>query len=78
MAEQGKEKVEAPKPQGKSNLNIRNTFTKWFIDCITLGALFNTVAFLMLINLLKANSPDLTMRAIRYVRNYTSDQNEPN
>ncbi|KAL9096382.1 MAG: hypothetical protein Q9165_001379 [Trypethelium subeluteriae] len=66
MAERGKEKIEASKPQGKSNLNIRNTLTKWFIDCITMGAIFNTVAFLLLINLLKGNGPDITMRAIRY------------
>ncbi|KAI9666453.1 MAG: hypothetical protein M1821_004389 [Bathelium mastoideum] len=66
MAEQGKEKVETSHPQRKSRLNIRNTATKWFIDCITLGALFNTVAFLLLANLLKGHSLDLTMRAIRY------------
>ena len=68
IAEQGKEKVDAAITQSKSNLSIRNTMTKWFIDCITLGALLNTVAFLILINLLKGNSPDGTIRAIRYVR----------
>jgi hypothetical protein len=30
--------------------NWRNIFKKWFTDRITLGALFNTVAFLVIIN----------------------------
>ena len=30
--------------------------TKWFIDCITLGAIFNTVAFFILMGLLKRQS----------------------
>lgn len=34
-------------------LNWRNTMTKWFIDCITLGALLNTLAFFILMGLLK-------------------------
>ncbi|KAI0377137.1 hypothetical protein F5Y04DRAFT_191787 [Hypomontagnella monticulosa] len=38
----------------KPKLNLRNTFTKWFIDCITLGAIFNTVAFFVLMGILKA------------------------
>jgi len=37
-------------------LNWRNTMTKWFVDCITLGALFNTLAFFVLMGLLK-NQP---------------------
>ncbi|RYP43869.1 hypothetical protein DL768_009617 [Monosporascus sp. mg162] len=37
----------------KPKLNLRNTMTKWFIDCITLGAIFNTVAFLVLMGILK-------------------------
>ncbi|KAI0850313.1 hypothetical protein F5Y00DRAFT_233073 [Daldinia vernicosa] len=35
-------------------LNLRNTFAKWFIDCITLGAIFNTVAFFILMGILKS------------------------
>ncbi|KAI1172173.1 hypothetical protein F4777DRAFT_562842 [Nemania sp. FL0916] len=38
---------------GKPKLNLRNTFAKWFIDCITLGAIFNTVAFFVLMGMLK-------------------------
>ncbi|RYO89427.1 hypothetical protein DL766_003260 [Monosporascus sp. MC13-8B] len=37
----------------KPKLNLRNTMAKWFIDCITLGAIFNTVAFLVLMGILK-------------------------
>ncbi|KAH7041220.1 uncharacterized protein B0I36DRAFT_282017 [Microdochium trichocladiopsis] len=39
-----------------AKLNWTNTLTKWFIDCITLGALFNTLAFFILTGLLK-NQP---------------------
>lgn len=39
-----------------TKLNWQNTMTKWFIDCITLGAIFNTLAFLILMGLLKAKS----------------------
>ncbi|KAI0018976.1 hypothetical protein F4780DRAFT_748648 [Xylariomycetidae sp. FL0641] len=34
-------------------LNWKNTWSKWFIDCITLGAIFNTVAFFVLMGILK-------------------------
>ncbi|KAI1488330.1 hypothetical protein F5X96DRAFT_645980 [Biscogniauxia mediterranea] len=34
-------------------LNVRNTLSKWFIDCITLGAVMNTVAFFILMGFLK-------------------------
>ncbi|KAI1088210.1 hypothetical protein F5B19DRAFT_472401 [Rostrohypoxylon terebratum] len=37
----------------KPKLNWRNTFTKWFIDCITLGAIMNTAAFFILMGILK-------------------------
>jgi hypothetical protein len=39
-----------------AGLNYRNTALKWFIDCITLGAIMNTVAFLVLMGLLKHHS----------------------
>ncbi|KAI1213761.1 uncharacterized protein F4807DRAFT_198970 [Annulohypoxylon truncatum] len=42
----------------KPKLNWRNTFTKWFIDCITLGAIMNTVAFFILMGILKRESMD--------------------
>lgn len=37
----------------KRRLNIGNTFTKWFVDCITLGTVFNTVSFLVLMGVMK-------------------------
>jgi hypothetical protein len=37
----------------KPKLNIRNTLTKWFIDCMTVGAVMNTVGFFVLMGLLK-------------------------
>lgn len=43
-------------PSSKLKLNIKHTLMKWFIDCMTLGALFNTVAFLVLMGLLKGQS----------------------
>lgn len=47
-----------PAPQaeatsGKPKLNMRNTLIKWFLDCITVGALLNVVAFLVLMGLMK-------------------------
>ncbi|RWA05632.1 hypothetical protein EKO27_g9474 [Xylaria grammica] len=40
-------------PEPKPKLNLKNTFSKWFIDCITLGAIFNTIAFFILMGMLK-------------------------
>ncbi|KAI1306366.1 hypothetical protein F5Y03DRAFT_140512 [Xylaria venustula] len=51
-----------PKPK----LNLRNTFTKWFIDCITLGAIFNTVAFFVLMGMLKRQPVAVIGHNIRY------------
>lgn len=45
-----------PASSSVRRLNWRNTMTKWFIDCITLGALLNTLAFFILMGLLK-NQP---------------------
>lgn len=44
---------EAAPPPTARPLSLFNTATKWFIDCITMGALANTVAFLVLMGLLK-------------------------
>ncbi|KAK7521330.1 hypothetical protein IWX49DRAFT_500095 [Phyllosticta citricarpa] len=40
----------------KPKLNWKNTMTKWFIDCITMGAIMNTVAFLVLMGIMKGQS----------------------
>lgn len=42
--------------ESKPKLNLRNTFTKWFVDCITLGAILNTAAFLIGMGLMKGQS----------------------
>ncbi|KAF5017528.1 hypothetical protein F66182_10529 [Fusarium sp. NRRL 66182] len=33
--------------------STRNTLAKWFVDCITAGAIMNTIAFLVIMGLLK-------------------------
>ncbi|KAK9439658.1 Mpv17/PMP22 [Metarhizium brunneum] len=53
IVEEGGERQAQP-PEAFS---YRNTLTKWFIDCITVGAVLNTVAFLVIMGVLKARSP---------------------
>ncbi|KAI1349873.1 hypothetical protein F5Y01DRAFT_168972 [Xylaria sp. FL0043] len=53
-------------PEPKPKLNLKNTFTKWFIDCITLGAIFNTVAFFILMGMLKRQPVAVIGHNIRY------------
>jgi hypothetical protein len=43
--------------QKRGKLNLRNTAIKWFIDCITVGAIINTLAFLIIMGLLKLQGP---------------------
>ncbi|EOD43733.1 Mpv17/PMP22 [Neofusicoccum parvum] len=50
--EDGKVYVEEEKPK----LDLKNTITKWFVDCITMGAIMNTVAFLVLMGFMKGQS----------------------
>ncbi|CAM1503133.1 Fc.00g079090.m01.CDS01 [Cosmosporella sp. VM-42] len=38
---------------GGPKLSIQNTMIKWFIDCITAGAIMNTLAFLIVMGILK-------------------------
>jgi hypothetical protein len=52
-------------PEAKPKLNLRNTLAKWFIDCITLGALFNTVAFFVLMGMLKGQPAAVIAHNIR-------------
>jgi len=53
--------VDDGRAMGTGRLNWRNTRMKWFVDCITMGALFNTIGFLILIGLLKGKSiPEIT------------------
>ncbi|KAI1421672.1 hypothetical protein F5Y12DRAFT_688521 [Xylaria sp. FL1777] len=53
-------------PEPKPKLNLRNTFAKWFIDCITLGAIFNTVAFFILMGMLKRQPAAVIGHNIRF------------
>lgn len=44
---------------GEEMVRVRNWFNifrKWFTDCITFGALFNTTAFLLLMGIMKGKS----------------------
>ncbi|KAI1168507.1 hypothetical protein F5B18DRAFT_595385 [Nemania serpens] len=52
-------------PEPKPRLNLKNTFAKWFIDCISLGAIFNTVAFFVLMGALKGQPAAVIARNIR-------------
>lgn len=36
--------------------SLRNTLTKWFVDCMTAGAIMNTIAFLILMGILKGQA----------------------
>ncbi|KAL7947584.1 hypothetical protein V8C42DRAFT_318168 [Trichoderma barbatum] len=42
----------------QSKFSIRNTLAKWFIDCMTAGAVMNTVAFLVIMGVLKGQPMD--------------------
>lgn len=39
--------------EGRGRFSLRNTLTKWFVDCITMGAIMNTIAFLVLMGIMK-------------------------
>ncbi|KAK0392955.1 hypothetical protein NLU13_2449 [Sarocladium strictum] len=43
-------------PVGQPQFSLRNTLTKWFVDCITAGAVMNTIAFLILMGIMKGQS----------------------
>lgn len=51
----------------KPKLNLRNTFIKWFVDCMCLGALFNTVSFLVMMGLMKGESFELIKKNLETV-----------
>lgn len=57
------------RPQAsKPKLNLRNTFIKWFIDSIFLGAIFNTVMFLVLMGAMKGESFKVIQSNLETVR----------
>jgi hypothetical protein len=51
----------------KRKLNIQNTLSKWFVDCITLGALVNTAMFLFLMGVMKGQTLAQVIRSIQTV-----------
>lgn len=53
--------------RSKPKLSLRNTLTKWFVDCMTLGAIVNVVAFFILMGLLKGQSLEIIGQNIRTV-----------
>lgn len=57
LEEQSNRKKNKKKQQKRGKLNLRNTAIKWFIDCITVGAIINTLAFLIIMGLLKLQGP---------------------
>ncbi|KAH0155986.1 hypothetical protein KCU67_g8495, partial [Aureobasidium melanogenum] len=40
----------------ETKLDWKNTMIKWFIDCMTLGAFFNTGAFIIIMGIMKGRS----------------------
>ena len=49
----------------RGRLHYRNTILKWFIDCITLGALMNTTAFLVIMGYMKGQSGEKILHNLR-------------
>lgn len=58
---------QAENASGKPKLNMRNTLIKWFVDCMTVGALLNTVAFLILMGLMKGQEMGMIEQNLRTV-----------
>ncbi|CAK3749078.1 hypothetical protein D6C85_07007 [Lecanosticta acicola] len=46
-------------------LDWKNTMIKWFVDCISMGALLNTTAFLILMGLMKGRTWNEIATALR-------------
>jgi len=48
--------------------SLKNTLTKWFVDCITLGAIMNTIGFLVLMGGMKGQGLGQIWYNIKTVR----------
>ncbi|KAH7143778.1 hypothetical protein EDB81DRAFT_884376 [Dactylonectria macrodidyma] len=56
-ATEPKEGLLTPSPATlEPSFSLKNTLTKWFVDCITLGAIMNTWAFLILMGIFKGQA----------------------
>lgn len=56
-----------PSSTGQGKFSMRNTLTKWFVDCITAGAIMNTIAFLVIMGIMKGQGADQIGSNIRTV-----------
>ncbi|KAI5464909.1 hypothetical protein BGZ63DRAFT_378978 [Mariannaea sp. PMI_226] len=45
--------------------SLKNTLTKWFVDCMTVGAIANTIAFLVLMGILKGQGGSTIWKNIK-------------
>ena len=54
----------------RGRFSLRNTLTKWFVDCITMGAIMNTIAFLIIMGLMKGQGSSQIMANIRTVSSH--------
>lgn len=45
-----------PGEEPGTRLDWKNTMIKWFVDCMTLGALLNTAAFIIIMGIMKGRS----------------------
>jgi len=61
--------------QERRPLSWKNTFLKWFLDCITFGALWNCILFLTLMGLVKHKSLVGIADAIRTVSHPRKNEN---
>ncbi|KAL6414545.1 hypothetical protein AUP68_01074 [Ilyonectria robusta] len=55
-APEGKEGFPSRPGTPEPKFSLKNTLTKWFVDCISAGAIMNTVAFLLIMGIFKGQS----------------------
>ncbi|KAH8687044.1 hypothetical protein BGZ61DRAFT_454100 [Ilyonectria robusta] len=55
-APEGKEGFPSRPGTPEPKFSLKNTLTKWFVDCISAGAIMNTVAFLLIMGVFKGQS----------------------
>lgn len=68
MANQGLRQDEEP----ETKLDWKNTMIKWLLDCMTLGALLNVTAFIILMGFMKGRSSSQIANALRTVCTFIS------
>lgn len=68
---EGQSATEAP------SFSLKNTMTKWFVDCITAGAIMNTVAFLVIMGIMKGQAGSQIFSNIRTVSHLVRRVAEP-